>query len=230
MAGIDYERYRLQQVLGGVVPMSKDTWYNHADTVYQAIIVVAEREEEAALRRLLKEAQPLIFCGDAAWSHRRPTYDARQSWWVLINAENGEIVSTVILMKSREEHGKVVFQGNYVGSSRGMEGESFDIAVRSLKAADLMELWRGFVCDQDSSVAKQLRADPLTAHVAVHWDPGHIKRNFQKSLTSIYGQKPRKRYQGLAARGGMLCRCTALYARLIHHTYTQPSRCALCVY
>ena len=29
MAGIDYERYRLQEVMKGGTPVSKDTWYAH---------------------------------------------------------------------------------------------------------------------------------------------------------------------------------------------------------
>jgi hypothetical protein len=125
---------------------------------------------------------------------------------VLINAEDGEIVLTVILMKSREEKGVTVFEGNYSGSSGVMEGAAFDAGVEKLKAAGLVRQWHGFVCDQDSSVHEQLRADPDTAHVALYWDPGHIKRNFQRKLNDIYNggrnRQPRKRYQGLASRGG----------------------------
>jgi hypothetical protein len=211
MAGIDYERYRMQQVMSGIIPMAKGTWYSHAEDVYRAIVDIAEREETECLQRLRTEARPLVFCGDASWSHRRPTYDARQSWWVLINADDGVIVLTVILMKSREEKGQIVFEGNYSGSSGGMEGASFDIGVQKLKAAGLVQLWHSFVCDQDSSVAEQLRADPDTVRVAIHWDPGHIKRNFEKKLRLIYGKKPRKRYQGLALRGGQFCPCTMPY-------------------
>ena len=42
LAGIDYERYRLQQVMLGCAPMSKDTWYAHQTTVYDSIIAIAE--------------------------------------------------------------------------------------------------------------------------------------------------------------------------------------------
>jgi hypothetical protein len=229
MAGIDYERYRMQQVMGGIIPMAKGTWYSHAEDVYRAIIDIAEREETESLQRLRAEAKSLVFCGDASWSHRRPTYDARQSWWVLINAEDGKIVLTVILMKSREENGEVVFQGDYSGSSGGMEGASFDIGVQKLKASGLVQLWQGFVCDQDSSVAEQLTADPETAHVAIHWDPGHIKRNFQKKLRVIYGKTPRKRYTGLAARGGVCsAHCTALYSRSYVMLYIDHAWCCVC--
>ena len=37
MAGIDYERYRLQQVMQGGTPMAKSTWYEHQSTVYNSI-------------------------------------------------------------------------------------------------------------------------------------------------------------------------------------------------
>lgn len=82
----------MQQVMGGVIPMAKGTWYSHADEVYGAICEIAEREEKECLERLRAEGRPLVFCGDASWSHRRPTYDARQSWWVLINAADRKIV------------------------------------------------------------------------------------------------------------------------------------------
>ena len=43
----------------------------------------------------------------------------------------------------------------------------------------------GWVCDKDSSVSEQLKANPDTAHIPIHYDPGHIKKNFQKSLMAI---------------------------------------------
>ena len=36
----------------------------------------------------------------------------------------------------------------------------------------------------------------LSFHIPIHYDPGHIKKNFQKSLIAIYGQGVR--YKGLA--------------------------------
>ena len=42
--------------------------------------------------------------------------------------------------------------------------------------------------------------NPDTAHIPIHYDPGHIKKNFQKSLMAIYGASVR--YKGLAERGG----------------------------
>jgi hypothetical protein len=200
MAGIDYERYRLQQVMQGLTPMSKDTWYAHQSTVYNSIIQIAESKEVEYLQMLKAAGQRLVFCADAAWSHRG--YEANQCCWLLLNAENKQIALAVILTKSRWEKGKEVHKGNYKGSSGGMEGTAMERGIARLKENGLLSLVAGWVCDKDSSVSEQLKANPDTAHIPIHYDPGHIKKNFQKSLMAIYGQGVR--YKGMAARGGQL--------------------------
>ena len=134
----------------------------------------------------------------AAWSHRG--YEANQCCWLLLNAENEQIALAVILTKSRWEKGQEAHKDNYKGSSRGMEGEAMERGVARLKRNRLPSLVAGWVCDKDSSVSEQLKANPDTAHIPIHYDPGHIKKNFQKSLMAIYGQGVR--YKGLAERGG----------------------------
>ena len=198
MAGIDYERYRLQQVMQGVTPMAKSTWYDHQSTVYNSIIQIAESKEVEYLQMLRATGQRLVFCADAAWSHRG--YEANQCCWLLLNAENKQIALAVILTKSRWEKGEEVHKGNYKGSSRGMEGEAMERGIARLKENGLLQLVQGWVCDKDSSVSEQLKANPDTVHIPIHYDPGHIKKNFQKSLMAIYGTGVR--YKGLAERGG----------------------------
>ena len=210
MAGIDYDRYRLQEVMRGGTPVSKDTWYTHQATVYNSIIQIAESKEVEYLQMLKATGQRLVFCADAAWSHRG--YEANQCCWLLLNAENKQIALAVILTKSRWEKGQEVHKGNYKGSSKGMEGEAMDRGVARLKQNGLLPLISGWVCDKDSSVSEQLKANPDTAHIPIHYDPGHIKKNFQKSLMSIYGQGVR--YKGLAERGGQL-HVTACDSRVI---------------
>ena len=204
MAGIDYEKYRMQQVMEGTIPMSKDTWYSHAERVYQAIIDTAEQKEEEDLQRLRTAGQPVVFCADASWSHRKLRYDANQSWWVLMNTDDNQIVLAIVLMKSRWEKGQLVFEGNYVGSSGGMEGASLEKGIARLKAAGLLSQVTGWVVDKDSSVTKQLRLNPDTAEIPIYYDPGHIKKNFQAQLKEIYGE--RVRYEGLTGRGGTVHR------------------------
>ena len=198
MAGIDYERYRLQQVMQGVKPMAKSTWYAHQSTVYDSIIQIAESKEVEYLQMLRATGQRLVFCADAAWSHRG--YEANQCCWLLLNAENKQIALAVILTKPRWEKGEEVHKGNYKGSSGGMEGMAMERGIARLKENELLPLVQGWVCDKDSSVSVQLKANPDTAHIPIHYDPGHIKKNFQKSLLAIYGTGVR--YKGLAERGG----------------------------
>ena len=198
MAGIDYERYRLQEVMKGGTPVSKDTWYTHQSTVYNSIIQIAENKEVEYLQMLRATGQRLVFCADAAWSHRG--FEANQCCWLLLNAENKQIALAVILTKSRWEKGEEVHKGNYKGSSGGMEGRAMERGVARLKENGLLPLVQGWVCDKDSSVSEQLKTNPDTAHIPIHYDPGHIKKNFQKSLIAIYGSGVR--YKGLAERGG----------------------------
>ena len=198
MAGIDYERYRLQQVMQGVKPMAKSTWYDHQSTVYDSIIQIAESKEVEYLQMLRATGQRLVFCADAAWSHRG--YEANQCCWLLLNAENKQIALVVILTKPRWEKGEEVHKGNYKGSSGGMEGMAMERGIARLKENELLPLVQGWVCDKDSSVSVQLKANPDTAHIPIYYDPGHIKKNFQKSLLAIYGTGVR--YKGLAERGG----------------------------
>ena len=198
MAGIDYERYRLQEVMKGGTPVSKSTWYAHQSTVYNSIIQIAESKEVEYLQMLRATGQRLVFCADAAWSHRG--YEANQCCWLLLNAENKQIALAVVLTKSRWEKGEEVHKGNYKGSSGGMEGAAMERGIARLKENGLLSLVQGWVCDKDSSVSEQLKANPDTAHIPIHYDPGHIKKNFQKSLMAIYGAGVR--YKGLAERGG----------------------------
>ena len=197
MAGIDYERYRLQEVMKGGTPVSKDTWYDQQSTVYNSIIQIAE-SKEVEFYMLRATGQRLVFCADAAWSHRG--YEANQCCWLLLNAENKQIALAVILTKSRWEKGQEVHKGNYKGSSGGMEGTAMERGIARLKENGLLPLVQGWVCDKDSSVSEQLKTNPDTAHIPIHYDPGHIKKNFQKSLMAIYGTGVR--YRGLAERGG----------------------------
>ena len=90
MAGIDYERYRLQQVMQGVTPMAKSTWYDHQSTVYNSIIQIAESKEVEYLQMLRATGQRVVL-----WSLL--SYEANQCCWLLVLAQNKQIVLAVIL-------------------------------------------------------------------------------------------------------------------------------------
>src|ERR1700759_2913044 len=132
-------------------PPAKGSRYTHQTTVYNSIIQIAESKEVEYLQMLKAAGQRLVFCADAAWSHRG--YEANQCCWLLLNAENKQIALAVILTKSRFEKGEEVHKGNYKGSSRGMEGMAMERGVARLKENGLLSLVAGWVCDKDSSVS-----------------------------------------------------------------------------
>jgi hypothetical protein len=73
-----------------------------------------------------------------------------------------------------------------------------DIAIKKLQASGLAALITGWVGDQDSSVLKQLRECPSTQRWEVHLDPGHAKKNLQKTLDKLFGEK--QAFAGLTKR------------------------------
>ena len=175
MAGIDYDRYRLQEVMRGGTPVSKDTWYAHQSTVYNSIIQIAESKEVEYLQMLRATGQRLVFCADAAWSHRG--YEANQCCWLLLNAENKQIALAVILTKSRWEKGAGGAQGQLQGQQWRDGGHGNGERHCSIEGENgLLPLVQGWVCDKDSSVSEQLKTNPDTAHIPIHYDPGHIKK------------------------------------------------------
>jgi len=48
-----------------------------------------------------------------------------------------------------------ISKGNYIGTSKGMEGEAFQRMLNWLEEKGLMAYFKLFVCDQDSLVLHQ---------------------------------------------------------------------------
>ncbi len=134
------------------------------------------------------EPAHLVLCGDFGWGHR---CNAKEGVYGLIDAHMHKVVYQVVFIKKKmllQNGQKVVVQeGNYDGTSKGMEGEGFRQIIDWLAENKLLPLLKTFVCDQDSSVLCTLRTDPRLAHVRVAHDPGHTKKNFMKDLTKIFG-------------------------------------------
>ena len=68
------------------LPCPKTPGYAHQSTVYNSIIQIAESREVEYLQMLKAKGQRLVFCADAAWSHRG--HEANQCCWLLLNANN----------------------------------------------------------------------------------------------------------------------------------------------
>jgi hypothetical protein len=177
--------------------LNKSTWYALTQQVWRGIEAVKIECDSVYTQQLLTANQPIVVVADGAWSH--PGYSAGQHDWVLMNAADKKAIFSIPLHRSRVSKGKVVHQGNYDdGSSKGMEGYALDIAIKQLQSSGLAALITGWVGDQDSSVLKQLRECPAAQRWEVHLDPGHAKKNLQKALDTLFGEK--QRFAGLAVR------------------------------
>jgi hypothetical protein len=197
MSGFTWTMWNRLEANANTHSMDKRTWYRLTEKVWDAIEDVKDDREAAYSQQLLDANEPIVVIADGAWSH--PGFTAGQHDWVLMNAADKKIIFTIPLHRSRECLGKLVHQGNYDdGSSKGMEGFALDIAIQKLQASGLAVLISGWVGDQDSSVLKQLRECSAAQRWEVHLDPGHAKKNLQKTLMNLFGTK--KEFEGLAQR------------------------------
>ena len=197
ISGVTWTTWNRLEANANSHSVCKATWYKLTQEVWRAIEAVKADRDTAYTEQLLVANQPIVVAADGAWSH--PGFTARQHDWVLLNAADKKAIFSIPLYRSRENLGRVVHQGNYDdGSSRGMEGYALDIAIKQLQASGLASLITGWVGDQDSSVLKQLRECPTAQHWEVHLDPGHAKKNLQKTLIELFGAK--QEFDGLAKR------------------------------
>jgi len=94
---------------------------------------------------------------------------------VILEAHTNKVLHQIVLTKRVTRKWKdktiVIHEGNYEGTSKGMEGEAFRQILDWLEAQLLLPYFKVMCCDQDSSVLHQLKTDPRTKHVQVVHDP-----------------------------------------------------------
>jgi hypothetical protein len=142
---------------------------------------------------------------NGAWSHRG--WKARMHTYQLRDNETGILLCSVVLQKSHYYYHKAhrggptttttVFEGNYVGTSAGMESVAFQQALEQLRQADLLASLQMICTDGDTSVGPTLTQSPDTRHIKWAGDPGHSKKNFTNALKEICGMG---NYKGYAYR------------------------------
>lgn len=109
-----------------------------------------------------------MLCGDFGWAQRR---QASAGAYVMVDARTKKILHEEIITKQaqRKSRGvsRLIRAGNYIGTSKGMEGEAFRRVIKWLEIKGLLAYWKVIVCDQDSSVLSQLHHDPRLKHVKI---------------------------------------------------------------
>jgi hypothetical protein len=198
MAGDSWTQYNKRNSVAGREQMAESTWYFHLKIVLAAV----ERRWAAAARdyvsELVKRNESLVIAADGAWSHRS---EANQHEFTMMNAKEGKVLASISVSKYRHVKGvKLMHTGNYIGSSKGMEAVGMTWALTDLAHTGLLPLIKFWVSDKDMSVKKILRENPLTSHIRVLYDPGHIKKNLVNNIKKILGES--MRYKGIALRIG----------------------------
>ena len=150
---------------------------------------------------------------NGAWSHRG--WKARHHSFLVRAKNEDKVVSAVVLTKKHvamvRGHGgvqaeQVVHEGNYFGTSKGMEGEAAIKAFEELKEANLLARLTHVAADGDSGVPKLIANTPGCEHVEVAGDPGHQQKNFMRSLKEVFGAA--QAYKGFPYRiGKFYMRC-----------------------
>jgi hypothetical protein len=88
-------------------------------------------------------------------------------WW-----EKRLVVLHRNLSKDIKRDGKVVAEGNYDGSSRGMEGDGLRWVLDQLQELGILQYCKNIVMDKDSSTTAIVKAHPHCTHIETRIDPG----------------------------------------------------------
>ncbi len=187
----------------GLGCLSKKGYRNAEKKILDAVKQVNEKDCEKTISTYQSNISEtkLDLSGDNGWAHRR---NASESVYVLVDLKEQKVIHQEVLVKKRTRQicGKevVITEGNYFGTSKGMEGEGFRRCVNWLDQQKLLPVVKDFASDDDSSVQSTLRTDPRLQHIHVRLDPGHTKNNIIKDIRRALGES--KAVQGFAERIG----------------------------
>ena len=219
--------YTVYETMNAANPkrMSKTTFYRIQELLCSGIVscckqVLTEYRNELAARL---GSSGMIWAAqlNGAWSHRG--WKARHHSFIIRNVEDDKVVCAVVLTKKHvglvtgsdgSKVEKELHLGNYFGTSKGMEGEAFILALEELREANLLSSLKILVADGDSGVPSILRKTPGCSHIEVAHDPGHQQKNFMRSLKGVFGVG---KYKGFPYRiGKFYMRCLKKAEKKFH--------------
>jgi hypothetical protein len=229
LSGATQQQYSILQA--GELKIAKSTFYAIQKLICAGIVRVTEaclEEERRVMRRAfeLGERTEWQAACNGAWSHRGWT--ARHHTFQVRDNETQTVVCSIVLAKSHYTYSKAgvgepvvataVYDGNYVGSSRAMENEAFEMALAQLRAAGLLKYLKVIVADGDLGIDSFLKKSDDTKHIRIAGDAGHAKKNFWKAMKDVCGVSGP--YMGLPYRiSNFWMRCIKRAEKIVHgHT------------
>ena len=187
------------------VEVSTTNFFRAMDTIIPLCIEVSQDTFSCLQDTLLKlikknELDGIALTADGAWNHRRE--GTCHSYTLLLgngpcDLKNRIVIETSI-QKARSNRGRVVNQGVHLGTSQSMEGIACRAALTELDDCSLVESIKWITSDQDSSAPAIF--DKHLPHAEQLLDPGHIKKNFTKTVDKILGEG--QHYAGFSQRMG----------------------------
>ncbi len=198
LSGATQQQYSILQA--GELKVAKSTFYAIQKLVCGGIVRITEEclEEERRVMRCafeLGERTEWHAACNGAWSHRGWT--ARHHTFQIRDNETQTVICSIVLAKSHYTYSKAgvgepvvataVYDGNYVGSSRAMENEAFELALAQLRAAGLLKYLKVIVADGDLGIDSFLKKSDDTKHIRIAGDAGHAKKNFWKAMKDVCG-------------------------------------------
>jgi hypothetical protein len=197
LAGSSYTQYNIM-CADDVNKLSESKFYEVQKLVAKGIVACCQdllKEGRVKLKNnLQKNGESWVASLNGAWSHTG--WNARHHSFLIRAQKENIVVCAIVLTKKHvalvkrpdlEQEEILVHEGNYFGTSKGMEGEAFIAAISQLRESELLEPLSMIVCDNDSSIPSIIANTEGMEHVRKSGDPGHVQRNFMKSLKSVFG-------------------------------------------
>lgn len=177
-SGIDYNKYCTYCAMRGMHCISRDSFFEISYYIYSVIETICTEEFEKVADEL-RERESWVATCDAGWSHWG--WCANEAWYPVRDFETGKIVCMLVLQKPRVQLSKggkqeTLFEGNYKGSSKSMEGYAFQLTVDWLSNHDILKNLKHIVMDKDGCITNLFKCDERCKHITPKYDPGHCKK------------------------------------------------------
>ena len=174
MAGHDFTDANLYETIMTGRGMNKDQWANLQNTVWDAVILEFGESTKVVRERIRQQCAldggTWSLVSDMGWGTRG--FAAVHGSLPIIWFEEQLIVGHIVLTKDIQRNGETLIQGNYEGTSGGMESAALRAALRELHADGILELCGNIIMDKDSSATKTVTDMKICNHMTIRYDPG----------------------------------------------------------
>jgi len=168
--GMNYGQYSLTEN-----KINKQDWFDIVYHICKVAVKIKEIHLNEVQNQIRNDYNMYSYSGDANWHTRRNS----SSCIYYILREDGLIVAAFIALKTTHN-----VQGNYIGTSKAMEGFCLEELLKQLQKKGILKKFVQMCVDGDSN------AHNLLDKYGVKWvnDLNHLIKNFKKELLSEIGK------------------------------------------